>query len=85
VQHDRRLLPRRTSQKPGLGSALIAGALMAVVLLLAIIGMVSTGWEPLRTAISCLFDSGVEHPCRRSFASTAKFDDHVNHGQVALT
>jgi hypothetical protein len=64
---------------------MIAGALMAVVLLLAIIGMVSTGWEPLRTAISCLFDSGVEHPCRRSFASTAKFDDHVNHGQVALT
>jgi len=49
---------------------MIAGALMAVDLLLA---------------ISCLFDSGVEHPCRRSFASTAKFDDHVNHGQVALT
>jgi len=49
VQHDRQLPPRRTSQEPGLGLALIAGALMAVVLLLALICLVSTGWGPLRT------------------------------------
>jgi len=35
--------------EPGFGLALIAGALMAVVLLLALIGLVSTGWGPLRT------------------------------------
>jgi len=49
VQHDRQLPPRRTSQEPGLGLALIAAASMSVVLLLALIGLVSTGWGPLRT------------------------------------